>query len=261
MEDLMQGQCTRREAIRLGALLAATGALGACSSTPRTGGDLGSIGDPLPGDDTSPIDTPEMSREYSDAREALERWRNRNRTGSGRPPEPRFSTGIVPRSAWTRERPVLSLTDPLTRVTRITIHHEGSTPYSSTNMRDALARLESVRRAHRNRGWADIGYHYAIDPAGRVYACRPTSLQGAHVKFHNEQNLGIVVLGNFEQQHPTSDALRSLARFVAEQMRLYGIPVDRVYTHRELRPTLCPGRNLQQQVIAMRRGSLQHALA
>lgn len=258
MEDPMKGHCTRRDAIRLGAMFAAAGALGACTSTPRTDSELGSVGDPLPGD-LPPID--DASSEHSAARDALQRWHNRDRISADRPPRPRQPGGIVPRSAWAKEGPVLSLADPLTRVTRITIHHEGSSPYFSTSMRDALARLESVRRAHRERGWADIGYHYAIDPAGRIYACRPTSLQGAHVKFNNEQNLGVVVLGNFEQQRPTPEALRSLARFLADQMRVYRVPVDRVYTHRELRPTLCPGRNLQQQVIAMRSGSLQRALA
>ncbi len=259
MEDPMKGHCTRRDAIRLGTLFAAASALGACSSTPKTDGELGGVGDPLPGDLPSSNDAP--TNEHSLARDALDRWHNRHRVSPGRTPQPHQPAGIVPRSAWAKEGPVLSLADPLTRITRITIHHEGSSPYASTSMRDALARLESVRRAHRRRGWADIGYHYAIDPAGRIYACRPTSLQGAHVKFHNEQNLGVVVLGNFEQQHPTPEALQSLARFIADQMRLYRVPVDRVYTHRELRPTLCPGRNLQQQVIAMRSGSLRRALA
>jgi hypothetical protein len=105
------------------------------------------------------------------------------------------------------------------------------------------------------RRWADIGYHYVIDPAGRVWEGRPTRLQGAHVKDHNENNLGIVVLGNFEEQRPTPEALRALDAFVAQQMQRLAVPISEVWTHRELMPTACPGRNLQSYMAATRSGS------
>lgn len=97
-----------------------------------------------------------------------------------------------------------------------------------------------------SNGWADIGYHYVVDPAGRVWEARPIQLQGAHVKYNNEGNLGVMVMGNFEEQYPTSAASASLDDFVAELMRRHGVGVGRVYTHREIRPTACPGRNLQR---------------
>ena len=30
----------------------------------------------------------------------------------------------------------------------------------------------------------DVGYHYAVDRAGRVWECRPLTWQGAHVRNH-----------------------------------------------------------------------------
>lgn len=154
--------------------------------------------------------------------------------------------GVVPRSSWTRAQPKLWDTNPMGRVTRITVHHDGMSPFVSTSSSAAAQRLESIRNAHvGSNGWADIGYHYVVDPGGRVWEARSISLQGAHVKDNNEGNIGVMMLGNYEQQAPTYAASKSLDDFVASLMRKYNVSLSRVYTHREIRPTACPGRNLQ----------------
>ncbi len=132
-------------------------------------------------------------------------------------------------------------------INRITIHHDGMTPFTSTSQSAAAGRLERIRGSHvSSRGWADIGYHFVVDPGGRVWEARPVALQGAHVKYNNEHNLGIMVMGNYDKQSPTNAASTSLDDFVGAMMRKYRVPVSRVYTHQELRPTACPGKSLQQ---------------
>lgn len=173
-------------------------------------------------------------------------------------------SGIIARSAWTRSgvaRP--RDINPMGRVTRITIHHDGMNAFTSTSQIDAAHRLESIRVGHVGRGWADIGYHFVIDPAGRVWAARSTAYQGAHVSDNNENNLGIMCMGNFMLQSPTSATLQTLNRFAASQMRLYNVPISRVYTHRELDKTACPGTNMQRECVRMRApsGALRLALA
>ncbi|MEM9064212.1 MAG: peptidoglycan recognition family protein [Planctomycetota bacterium] len=161
--------------------------------------------------------------------------------------------GVIARSAWAHEQPRPWLADPMGRISRITIHHDGYDVFGSPHQTDAAERLELFRDRHIKLGWADIGYHYAVDPAGRVYECRPVSLQGAHVKHNNEQNLGILVLGHHSLQAPTDEALGALARFVRAKQTEYRVPASRVYTHRELRPTECPGHNLQRRFDEIRR--------
>ena len=136
--------------------------------------------------------------------------------------------------------------------TRITVHHDGMDRFRSTLRSDAADRLERIRHAHRGRRFGDIGYHYLIDPAGRVWEGRSLAWQGAHVKAQNENNLGICVLGNFELQSPTSASLDTLDRFVRAQMERYRVPTIRLRTHQEMAPTLCPGRNLQRHMVAAR---------
>lgn len=141
-------------------------------------------------------------------------------------------------------------------IRRITVHHEGSTPVTFTDPAATIRRLEGIRRYHfRERGWGDIGYHYVIDRSGYIWAARDLSYQGAHVKDHNERNLGIMVLGNFDEQRPSVEQFNTLQRAVATFMRGYDVPLQRVYTHRELTPghTECPGRYLQQYMVKIRR--------
>ncbi|HYE03451.1 MAG TPA: peptidoglycan recognition family protein [Phycisphaerales bacterium] len=162
--------------------------------------------------------------------------------------------GVIPRAQWTRAGVAKSWDiNPMNGVSRITIHHDAMPSQRIRAAADAAARLEQVRRAHvEDRGWADIGYHYIIDPAGRVWEGRSTRYQGAHVADTNENNLGIMVMGNFDQQTPTPQALAALERFTGQQMARYRIPLARVHTHQELKPTRCPGNALQAFMVRAR---------
>lgn len=133
----------------------------------------------------------------------------------------------------------------LDRIDRITVHHDGMPPVTLLSQRDVAARIDQIRIAHQRLGWGDIGYHYIVDPFGQVWQGRPLPWQGAHVKDQNERNLGILSLGNFEMQSPTPAQVRTLEQFLASRMQAHGVSLGAVHTHRELAPTLCPGRNMQ----------------
>ena len=140
-------------------------------------------------------------------------------------------------------------------IRRITMHHDGMSAFTDTTMTAASQRLESIRRAHLRRKpqrFGDIGYHYAIDPAGRVWQCRELTWQGAHVKNQNPGNLGILVMGNYDRQSLTTRQQQAVLAFVSGQMRQYGVPASRLHTHQELAPTACPGRSLQSFMVSSR---------
>jgi hypothetical protein len=176
---------------------------------------------------------------------------------------PAGPVGIMPRSSWTsagiaRPNDIYALGG----VRRITIHHDGLPPTSLGSQGAVASRIEMIRQSHvQSRGWADIGYHYIIDPQGRVWQGRNDQYQGAHVKDQNENNLGILCMGNFERQSPSRAQLSSLDRFVALQMQRHGVPMSRVRTHREMAQTSCPGRNLQSYMVRTRSGGGQLAVA
>jgi N-acetyl-anhydromuramyl-L-alanine amidase AmpD len=139
-------------------------------------------------------------------------------------------------------------------INRITLHHEGWEVVNFTDVNTTMTRLQHIQRFHmKDRGWGDVGYHYIIDRAGRVWEARPIQYQGAHVADMNEHNVGIMVLGNFEKQLPSNIQMASAQMMTSFIMGQYSVPVHRVYTHQELKPTQCPGRNLQPRLVAMRR--------
>ncbi len=170
---------------------------------------------------------------------------------------------MMSRASWTRQ----GIAKPnecygMNGVNRLTIHHDGMAPVSLRSQQDAARRIESIRASHVNaRGFADIGYHYIIDPTGRVWEGRPSWKQGAHVKDQNEHNIGVMVLGNFEVQQPTPQALASVDQFLSVLMQRHKVSLSRVYTHQEIGQSGCPGRNLQRYMDQTRasRGRLASA--
>ncbi len=168
-------------------------------------------------------------------------------------PDAAWRRNVMPRSAWAQGEPMASNMDRMTDIRDITVHHDGMDPFHDTDRSSVAAHLEAIRRLHRKKGWGDIGYHFAVDPAGRVWEARPLYYQGAHVKDHNPGNIGIVVLGNYEVQSPTEQQMAALRGLLTSLMNSYNVSVSRVHTHREWAVTACPGDRLQSQLVRMRR--------
>ena len=168
---------------------------------------------------------------------------------------------IFSRLDWNATAPDTRRINPMGKITRITIHHAGMGVEEESSIEAVKAELRTIQRSHKGfRHWADIGYHYIIDANGRVWEGRPIKYQGAHAgnSTVNKGNVGIVVMGNFNLQRPTTIQMASLRRLVGYLMQKYRIPVSKVYTHREisarngLHATECPGKYLQEKVNAMR---------
>ena len=159
--------------------------------------------------------------------------------------------GVIPRSAWINAGIIQSRVHPMNGIRRITVHHAAIDNSDLLTAADVKRRLVNIRHEHINRKpepFGDIGYHFVIDPQGRIWEGRSLAYQGAHVADQNEHNLGIMLLGDFTRQTPTPQQTASLDSFVSQQMRRFTIPVNRVFTHRELGKSACPGANLQRYV-------------
>jgi len=149
---------------------------------------------------------------------------------------------LVRRSAWTKD-PVEDNNRPMNGVNRITIHHTGE--HGAMNGMSETDVLRSIERYHRDeKGWACIGYHYLVGATGTVYEGRPVAYQGAHVLTANEHNLGISVIGNFMDRRPNPIQLAAVDDFLSDQREHYKVPMSRIYGHRELHLSECPGNAL-----------------
>lgn len=78
--------------------------------------------------------------------------------------------------------------------------------------------VTEIRQWHLARGWSDIGYHFVIRRCGVVQQGRPLSKMGAHVRGHNKGNIGICLIGGYD------DALQAQDNFTfAQRKALFGL--------------------------------------
>ena len=139
---------------------------------------------------------------------------------------------------------------------RVTLHHtDGKYPATEA---ESVAEVRFVQDFHINgRGWSDIGYHFLIDPAGRIFEGRPLGALGAHTLANNEGNVGICFLGTYHspKNHlPTAaqlDAASLLGRYLVKR---FGIEPGSLKGHRDYRQTDCPGTKLYPKLDELRRG-------
>lgn len=173
---------------------------------------------------------------------------------------------IITRSEWGAREP--GRLSSLGTVSRITVHHtaQGYGPAAKPDVseKEAIRYVRKVEASHRRQTWADVGYHFLIDGAGRIYQGRsykvggsfgpgrtpPKLALGSHVGGKNSHNIGVCVLGCFGgDRHcddvPSDAALGSLEKLIGALMAAYDVRgVHRIVGHRDLAATVCPGDRL-----------------
>ena len=131
---------------------------------------------------------------------------------------------------------------PTSQITHIAIHHT-ATPATISPSR--IAELHVAADASRGKeAWPGIGYHYFVHADGSIDQTNPLESASYHVHRHNMYSVGIVFAGSFMNGRiPTSAQLRSGAHLVSWLMQELGIPLARVWGHREFpdNTTVCPG--------------------
>ena len=111
---------------------------------------------------------------------------------------------------------------------------------------------------HKDRGFADIGYHYVVHLDGSVENGRDVDVAGAHCTNHNTLSIGIVYVGGVEATlkngqivakldkngNPIPKDTRTAAQKAAllkllRSLRLF-YPNARIYGHRDFANKACP---------------------
>jgi len=150
---------------------------------------------------------------------------------------------VVPASAWGSVPAEPGRMKPHV-VERITLHH-GGVPYRRDRVTaEYLQSLQAWSR--REKGWADVPYHYVIDPAGVIHEGRPIAYAGdTNTDYDPTGHALVVVLGNFEDEEPTAAQLEAAVDAMAMIAARHGVPPERIAGHKDHSgQTVCPGRNL-----------------
>lgn len=122
------------------------------------------------------------------------------------------------------------------RTTKIIVHHTAAIQDLTVQDLDAM---------HRARGYKGVGYNIYIRKNGTVYVGRGEDAIGAHAGAKanmNSQSVGICLSGNFEIEQPTLAQLESLVPLLTRLCRKYILTANAIIGHRDVTPTLCPGK-------------------
>ncbi|MFF2216783.1 N-acetylmuramoyl-L-alanine amidase [Streptomyces antibioticus] len=142
------------------------------------------------------------------------------------------SLDIVRRADWGAQETKATASRDFSPVQALTVHHT-ATP---ANDPDPVRTLRTIHELHAvHNGWGDIGYHFLVDPSGRIYEGRSSGtatpghnaageiVGGFHTAGFNTGNIGIALLGTMTDRPPAAPALRSLTRLLAGLARAHGI--------------------------------------
>ena len=127
-----------------------------------------------------------------------------------------------------------------------------------------LSTIEGIRRYHRSRGFSDIACHAYAAPDATVFNARPPSanncacqhpdkpasawpaelrrISGGDPNWMNAYGFGVETIGNFDEEDPAqSRAMATSLDVLAAVHRIWDIPVEHSFFHRDVSSKSCPG--------------------
>jgi hypothetical protein len=173
---------------------------------------------------------------------------------------------VIPSTEWRGAKSPVSLITH--KPQRIVVHH--------SYLPDAASYKgsETIKAIYNNhvttRGFQDIAYHYLIAPDGSaIYEGRPADKIGAHCGgnppagvgrvFGNTGSIGICVIGNYDEEKPSREALHVLAVLIADLCEKWQINTAAIFGHCEAwssPPKTCPGKHLYQALFGVDRWNI-----
>jgi len=169
--------------------------------------------------------------------------------------------------------------DYASTVKAATIHHTaGTNDYTAADFARIVRGIYAYHAI--DRDWCDIGYNVLVDRYGQIFEGRFGGLYrpvwGAHAGGFNQYTFGVSMLGTFIDVAPTAEQLEAVSRIVAwklagsyrdpnGQVTLVSagggtskyppgavVSLPRIFAHRDVGNTECPGDVGYQQLPAIR---------
>lgn len=132
----------------------------------------------------------------------------------------------------------------------IVIHHTASD----------YGNLEYYKKLHQEeKGWEDIAYHFIINNG--TFQTIPGQIEESNLWkkkksgystknwLVNNFGIAIVIVGNLEEHPPLPQQYESLLNLILLLAKKYNIPPERIFGHREIQNTKCPGKYLNMAKI------------
>ena len=117
------------------------------------------------------------------------------------------------------------------------------TVHCSATQNSPNINAEVIREWHLNRGFRNVGYHFIIPTEHLVEQGRSLYVQGAHVRGHNKDNIGICLVGGVNQygdpeMNFNKYQLNYLRNLIDALKDTYSIPDENIKGHRDWSPDI-----------------------
>ena len=146
--------------------------------------------------------------------------------------------------------------------------------YHHTGDKSPDPQFKKVDTYHKSQGFPKsslgfyVGYQYFSGRDGTIKQARADTELGAHTlncgcgsadksgfpaHTANERLIGICYAGDFTKEKPTAKALAAVFWLTIDLQRKYGIGDARLYNHRDLKKTTCPGMDMAGKMLEMKK--------
>ncbi len=132
------------------------------------------------------------------------------------------------------------------------IHHSGNAGEKDPKKIEIKHMLE--------KSWDDVGYHYLIHPGGTIYEGRKIYHKGSHVSGSNTKKIGILLMGDYNEQwwdfdDTLSNSHISAANSLIKTLMIEFRSITKLGGHKEFLPNkgyTCPGNLVMDKLDRMR---------
>lgn len=217
--------------------------------------------------------------------ELVEQARTPATTSAARPatpdvaaPERARAPRVISRAGWGASPSLMRWTPSYDNLDAAVVHHTAGT--NSYTAAQSAGIVRGIYRYHAvSRDWGDIGYNFLVDKYGQVFEGRAGTLaapdglipEAAHARGFNRGTLGISVLGDYSSVYAPDSVLDTMAEVIAWKFEAGGVDMrtssgmispgtasrprgqrlPRVFAHRDVGDTTCPGHNIYRRMSAL----------
>ncbi|HLT85828.1 MAG TPA: N-acetylmuramoyl-L-alanine amidase [Phototrophicaceae bacterium] len=181
---------------------------------------------------------------------------------------------IVTRAQWGADDSRVRHSDHVALRAAVIHHTAGTNSYTQAQSASIVRGIHYYHAV--TRDWGDIGYNFLVDRFGTIYEGRKGSLTakpgqmviGAHAAPRNTNTMGLSVMGDFTKARVPQAAMDAFADVIAWQFSLAGLSateksgltstgtyarpagqnLGRVFAHRDVSNTACPGDEIYSRI-------------
>ncbi|KAG5676721.1 hypothetical protein PVAND_006533 [Polypedilum vanderplanki] len=154
---------------------------------------------------------------------------------------------VYRREEWNASSPNGEFTKFSNHIDLVLLSHSVTRSCNSSSSCAALCRSMQKTNIETN-GWVDFGFNFAIGGDGFIFEARGFDNVGAHMKNFNSKSIGIVAIGDFNEDEPNQKMLDTLEKFLEDAAKLGKLSEDFKVHGRQDFGSSGPGENIMKHI-------------